>query len=903
MLRGRDDERARIGQLIADARHQHSGTLVIRGEPGVGKSTLLGYAAQAATGMRVLRGSGVEAETRLPFAILHQLLYPVRRRVDDLPSAQRGAVRAALGFADGHDHGRFLVAAGVLTLLGELAVDGGLLCLVDDAHWLDEPSADALVFCARRLEAEGVALLFAARDFPAPFRGLPQLEVGGLPVAHAERLLADRAPGIAPPVCARLVDLTAGNPLALAELPALLTARQLAGRDPLPDPMPIGPAARRLFTERLARLSAGARRLLEVAAVDDSGDLRVILTAAGTGDAGLTNLHEAEQAGLVEVRDGRLVFRHPLMRSATYHDATFGGQRAAHLALAAALDPVGQPDRIAWHRAAAAVGPDEEVAAARERSAARAMSRGGAPAAAAAWERSAALSPRAADQGRRLVEAAYAWWTAGRAPSATSLLREAEPLVDSAAVRSRLLHLRGLVELRCGMPDAAYPVLIESAAAADPPAAARTLVLAAESASFNGNGARVVEVGALASRLAGDPGPDPLVVRMLTGTASIFAGEWAAGAEALREVVAEAERLRDPEALLWAGRAAFYLGDQAAARTLHQRSADLARAAGALGVLTISLDRLAFSHLLLGRVADAEAAATEGMRLATEIGQDEAVVHHLGTLTAVYAIRGDEAAFADHADRAGALVAARDVRLVGAMLTWARGLLDLGLGRPQNALDHLAQLGGGTTGHPAIRLWATPDLAEAAARAGRPEEAADAVDAYGQWARRTGMPSALAAAARCRALAADPATAGRHYEEALRLLGEAEPRPYDEGRTRLLYGELLRRGKQRSRSRTHLRAAVEAFERLGAERWADRARRELRASGETARRRTADSVTALTPQELQIARLASQGASNPDIAAAVFLSRRTVEYHLHKVFTKLGVVSRAELATLELEPA
>jgi DNA-binding CsgD family transcriptional regulator len=908
MLRGRDQEQARIGRIIADARGQRSSALVIRGEPGVGKSALLRYAAETATGMRVLRGSGVESETRLPFAILHQLLYPVRQRVDDLPPAQRSAVRAALGLTDGHDHDRFLVAAGVLTLLGELAADGGLLCMVDDAHWLDAPSADALLFCARRLEAEGVALLFAARDAPVqpiPIRGLPEIELRGLPADDADRLLLDRAPDMTAPVRARLVAVTAGNPLALAELPAELTERQLAGQDPLPDPLPIGPAARRLFTERLARLGP-ARRLVEVAAADNSGDLGVIMAAAGRIGAGLPDLHEAERAGLVEVQQGRLVFRHPLIRSAAYHDAGFGGQRTAHLALAEALDPDDQPDRIAWHRAAAAVGPDDEIAAALERSAERALSRGGAPAAAAALERSAELTPRAPDRGRRFVEAAYAWWTAGRAPSATNLLRRAEPLVDGAAVRARLLHLRGLIELRCGTPDAAYQVLMDSAAAAarlDPRAATQTLVLAAESASFNGNAARVVEVGERAAELAGDPRTDPLVVRMLTGTASIFAGRWADGAEALREVVRAAEGLHDPEALLSAGRGAYYLGDQAAARMLHQRAADTARAAGALGVLTTALDRLAFSHLLLGRSADAETAAAEGMRLATEIGQDEAVVHHLSLLAAAYALRGDEAACHDHAQRATVLAAARDIRLVVALATWARGLLDLGLGRPQNALDHLTRLNSGPTAHPAIRLWATPDLAEAAARAGQHDVAAAGVDAYAQWAQRVGMPSALAAAERCRAVIADSDEAGRHYENALRHLADAEPRPYDEARTRLLYGEWLRRGKRRTQSREHLRMAIETFERLGAASWADRARRELRASGETARRRDVETPTDLTPQELQIARLASQGASNPDIAAAVFLSRRTVEYHLHKVFTKLGVVSRTELAAIKLGTA
>ncbi|MEV0381299.1 AAA family ATPase [Nonomuraea sp. NPDC050643] len=986
MLPGRHGECARLNALLAGVREHRSAALVIRGEAGIGKSALLGYAAEHAGTSRVLRACGVESEVELPFAALHQLFHHVGPDLDLLPAPQSAALRTALGLAPGpgapqnqpqnqaqnqaqdqaRNHGsdqprgqpqeqgsvigreesRFLVAAGVLTLLGELSGERGLLCLVDDAHWLDGPSADALLFAARRLEAEGVALLFAAREgeqrtFAAP--GLPSLRLEGLDPATAETLLSDRLPTLAPGVRRHIVTHTAGNPLALLELPAALTPEQLAGRRPLPDPLLIGSETARLFTDRLTHLAPATNRLLEVAAADDTGDLKVILPAAAALGSGLPALQAAEQAGLVTVGDGRLLFRHPLMRSAAYQHATFAARRAVHVALARALEESDEPDRRAWHLAAAAIGPDESVAGALEESAGRAARRGGPAASATALERAAELTPSAAVRGRRLVAAAHAFWSAGNPLRATALLLHAEPLIEPpaqhtnppaapstshphphppndptapstnpptgpsvpsvnlstgpAGQRAELLQLRGLIELRCGAPESAYEVLVESAAhAADGPAALRSLVLAAEAASFSGDASRVVEVGRLAAGIG--PSDDP-IVRMLTGTAAVFSGDWAAGARELRAVVAAAKGVDDPAALLWVGRAALYLGDQSMARAVHQRAVESARRAGALGALTTMLDRLAFSELLLGRPDDAEAGAAEGLRLAEEIGQDEAVVHHLGILALAAAVRGDDERCRAHAERALAGAAARDIRLISALATWALGLLELGHARPEAALAHLLELSG-ATGHPALRLWSTPDLVEAAVRAGRPELAVAQYEAYDQWAARVDMPWALAASARCRALLDGLPTALDRYEEALALLAP-EPRPFDRARTDFLCGEALRRAKRRGEARTRLRAALETFERLGAVPWAERARAELRASGETARRRDPTAFARLTPQERQIAEYAGRGASNPEIAAAVFLSRRTVEYHLSKVFTKLGITSRIDLARLDLE--
>jgi DNA-binding CsgD family transcriptional regulator len=913
MLVGRHRERAQLDALLAGLAEHRSAALVIQGEPGIGKSALLSYAADRAGPARVLRAQGVETELELPFAALHQLLYPQRVDLDRLPAPQAAALRGALGLGPGQADDRFLVAAGVLTLLGELAGDDGLLCLVDDAHWLDRPSADALLFAARRLDAEGVGLIFATRSgeqhpFPAP--GLTAVTLAGLDAVESDTLLAGRAPDTSAAVRQHLVASTAGNPLALLELPGILTAEQRTGRRPLPAPLPAGTQVTRLFTDRLRRLEPAGRRLLEVAAADDTGDLAVILRAAERVDAPASALHAAEQIGLVEIRDGRLGFRHPLMRSAVYHDATFAARQAAHLALADALDEHDQPDRRAWHRAAATVGADEEIAAALERSADRATQLGGAAAAAAALQRSAELTPASPDRARRLVAAAGAYWTAGSAPPALALLQQADPLVTAAPARAQVLHLRGLIELRSGLPEVAYRLLLDSAthaAATDPGTALRTLVLAAEAASFNGDAARVIEVGEVAANISAgaDDGPAGLIAGMLSGTAAIFAGQWSTGAQQLRAVVTAAERLDDPAALLWAGRAALYLGDQHAARAMHERAVRAARAAGALGLLTTALDRIAFSDLLLGRPEDVEANAAEGLQLAGEIGQDEAVIHYRGILAHAAALRGDESACRANAEQSATGAAARNIRLVGALSMWALGLLELSLGRPEAALAQFDRLAPGSgTDHPAIRLWSTPDLVEAAARAGRPETARAQLDAFAAWSERTGIAWALASTARGRGLLADLPTALDEYERALsHLAADGSARLFDEARTNLLYGEALRRAKRRSQSRNHLRSALESFERLGATPWAERAGAELRASGETARSRRPDAQLQLTPQERQIAKYAGHGASNPEIAAALFLSRRTVEYHLRKVFTKLGIASRTELARLDLDTA
>jgi DNA-binding CsgD family transcriptional regulator len=901
VLYGRGAECAVLDDLLTAARSSSSGVLVLRGEPGVGKSALCEYAAGRATGMRVLQCAGIESEVPVPFATLHQLLHPVRDRLPMLPPAQAAALGGVFGTVPDRWSDPFLVAVALLTLLGEVAADTGLLCVVDDAHWVDAASAEALVFAARRLDAEGVALVFAARDGDTrEFRadGLAELRVPGLDAAAARALLADTAPGLADDVCASLVASTAGNPLALLELPAMLSREQLTGRETLPVPLAVGDQVEQLFITRVHRLSPPARHFLLVAAAESTGDLAAVLRAAALADIADGVLAETERAGLVQVRDGRLRFRHPLVRSATYHRATFLDRRSVHAALAHVLTDPADADRRAWHLAAAAIEPDAELAGALEASANRARARGGAVAAADALVRAAELSPVGADRAARYVAAAGDAWQAGQWHRVPALLDEAEPFTGTAEVRARLLFLRGMVELRSGQPATAYRLLLRSAA--QPGSRLETLVHAGEAATLLGEPALASEVERLARRQTGngDGAEVPELLALLSGWARIGQDDWSSGARLLAGAVTGVHALDSPTRQLWAGRAAIYLGDVVTAHACYSRAVSLARAEGAVGALPMMLDRLAFADMLSGRPAAATAHATEGLRLADALGLDSGIA--LISLALAAAWTGDENACRSAAERAHELAAARRLRVVAAGADWALGLLDLGAGRPADAFERLLALRpGGRGDHVMIRLWATPDLVEAAVRAGAPAECEPAVAVLARWAAGSGLPVPEAALLRCRGLLAreDPATAFRAAVD----LDPRGDRPLERARAELLLGESLRRARRRSESRVHLRAALEGFERAGAAPWSARAAAELRASGETAHTRDVGAPGTLTPQERQIAAFAGQGVSNPEIAARLFLSRRTVEYHLHKVFTKLGLASRAELAGFDLD--
>jgi len=920
-----------VDRLLQAAGEGHSGVLVLRGEAGVGKSALLAWAAERAAdvagGMTVLRAGGVESEVQLPFAALHQLLRPLLDRLGRLPAVQAAALRTAFGLAGPHGGrdpsaeraggrlgDRFLLSVGVLSLLADAAEQRPLVCLVDDAHWLDRASADALVFAARRLGAEGIGLVFAARDaeprgFDAP--GLRELRLGGLDSAAAARLLADAARAApAAGVADQLLVAAGGNPLALLELPAALSAAQLAGRSPLPDPLPVGAGVQRAFAERAGRLPAAARTMLLLAAADDTGEAATVWRAAGGLGLDAGALGPAEAARLVRVRGARVEFRHPLVRSAVYRAATFAERRAVHLALAGALEGAGQADRRAWHRAAAAAGPDEAAAAELERSAGRARARGGHAAAAAALERAAELTSEETARVRRLVAGAEAAWLAGRPAWALELAGRAGRLDPPPRLRAGLQQLRARIELWCGSPVEAHRLLAGAAAAiadADPGQAAMLLSEATQAAWVAGDMATTSQTGQQINALAvPDDSPARMVGRVLPGLADLLAGDTAHAAQLRRDILASARTAATPLQLAFAGSSALFIGDDAAADGLLGRAVAAIRAAGAISILAWLLAQAASLQAWTSRWPAAVATASEGLRLAAETGQDNAAAHQHGVLAWVAAAQGREQACRAHADAALEQAARQALAVPAGIATWALGLAELGAGRPSAALDRLGRLtaAGPGLGHPLVATFAAADLVEAAVRAGRPAAAPAALAGLEGWAHAAAPAWGLALVARCRGLLSDADAAAGHFTRALELHAAAS-RPFDRARTELACGQALRRARRPSQARGHLRAALDGFEQLGAAGWAGRARDELRASGETARRRNPAMLTQLTPQELQIAQLAAAGATNREIAGQLFVSPRTVEYHLYKVFPKLGIASRAELARLPLlgEPA
>jgi DNA-binding CsgD family transcriptional regulator/tetratricopeptide (TPR) repeat protein len=916
MLHGRARECALLDGLLAGAREQRSGVLVIRGEAGIGKSALLRYAAGRADGMRVLRGAGVESESEFPYAAAHQLLRPVTEYLGMIPARQRTALRGAFGLeAAGED--RFLVSIAILSVLAEVAEKRPLLCLIDDAQWLDGASADALTFAARRLDAEGVVLLFAARDgdgdnagedpgdgrtaaaFASP--GLPGLRLGGLDPAASDALLAEGVP-VAHEVRDVLVANAAGNPLALRELPGSLSADQLAGRVPLPDRLPAGRGVEQVYQTRVRRQPAATQTLLLVAAADESGDVAVVLRAAAELGVPAEALDSAETAGLVEVEADTITFRHPLVRSAVYRGATFLQRRAAHQALAAVLDGPDQVDRRAWQLAAAAIGPDETVAGELERSAERAAYRGGHAAAAAAYERAATLSPDVEARTRRLVSGAAAAWVGGQPDRASDLLARAAPGPDQPGLRAEAEHVRGAIETACGTPAVAYAILVAGAdqvAAADAAKAARMLSDAGQVAWIGGDLAGMAETARRLAELPAPGGADGVVAQLITGLASFLRGDTAGATALLRDGARLAEDCDEPRALGLAAGGAMFVGDDARALALFTRAATRARADGAVNTLPAVLAPLAALEMWTGRFASALASATEGLRLAGETGQDNAAAHHRAVLAWIAAVQGRADDCREAADAALARAIGHRLGPQAAIATWALAVLDLGAGRPADALNRLAALANAGPGesHQVVKVFAAADLVEAAVRAGRADQARAALTLLDGWTGHARAPWARALVARCHGLLSAGDEADGHFTAALALHAQGG-RPFDAARTALSYGEALRRRRRRADARTQLRVACEGFERLGAAPWAELARVELRATGETARKRDPSTLSQLTPQELQIVRLVGEGATNREVAAQLFLSPRTVDYHLHKVFTKLGLSSRAEVVRL-----
>jgi ATP/maltotriose-dependent transcriptional regulator MalT len=910
MLYGRDAERARIGELLDAARASQSGTLVIRGEPGIGKSALLADARERAADMHVLAARGVESESELPFAALHQLIRPALEHIEALANPQARALRSALGLSEGDGQERFLVFAACLSLLSELAERRPVLCLVDDAHWLDAASADALQFVARRLDAEGIVMVFAARVgethvFEAS--DLPELVLDGLNAAAAETLLAQSA-GVEAAAGVRdlLLEQTRGNALALLEVPSVLSSDQLAGTEPLPDALPMTRQVEGVFLERVRRLGSDTQRLLLLAAADDSESVGVVAQAEGRPDVAAAALDEAERAGLIGVRGTRLEFRHPLVRSAVYGSATSTERRAAHRALADALGgDAGHLDRRAWHLAAAALEPDDAVVRALEEAAGRAESRVAYKAAARAYERAADLSADDRLRGGRLVDAARCASVAGADDRAAVLASRALPLVDEPLDRAAIAQVLGLAEIRRGRPADAVEPLLRAAReirTLDPAKALELLLDAAWAANETADAQAQIEAAAVAATIEPSDEDDAsaAIGDLLGGLGAIGTGQLAEAVAPLERVVSWAATTDNPRHAAWAGAAALWLGDYPRAAALLERSASLARTQGAIGILVVGLGTLSLLHVLAQRFDRARSAGLEAVEFTREVGAENLSALPLFVLALVAAIRGDDDEAKERAGAAIELSNAHGLPLGAARPIWALAMLDLGRGRWAEALARLEGLAklslGMATG---LARQTGADRVEAAVRAGDLESARRGLSLFDEWATSSGAEWARPRLESCRALLAYGDEASEHFELALGLGGSA--RPFDLARIHLLYGEHLRRERRRIDSRTQLRAALEAFEQLGAEPWAERARTELRASGETARKRDPSTLSQLTPQELQIARFVAEGLSNKEIAAQLFLSPRTVESHLRKVFSKLSITSRTQLARFTLE--
>jgi DNA-binding CsgD family transcriptional regulator len=898
-LTDRRSECAALDRLVEEVRAGESRVLVVHGEPGVGKTALLDYLIGRAAGCRVVRAVGVQSEMELAFAGLHQLLAPMLVRLERLPVPQREALRTAFGLSGGPAPDRFLVALAALSLVSEVAGERPLICVVDDLQWLDRASAQALGFAARRLAADPVGLAFGTRVPGAELAGLPELAVAGLGEDDARALLGSVLTG---PLDARVRDQivaeTRGNPLALLELPRGLTPGQLAGGFGLPGALSLSGRIEESFRRQLDALPPATRRLLQLAAADPSGDPSLVWRAAGRLGIALEAGTAAAEAGLVEF-GARVRFRHPLLRSVAYRSAPLPDRRQVHLALAEVTDPVTDPDRRAWHRAQAAAGPDEEVAAELESSAGRAQARGGLAAAAAFLERSVLLTVDPACRVERTLAAAQVNLEAGAFAEALELLATAEawPLDELASARVDLL--RGQITFASGLGSDAPPLLLKAAERLEPlnlGLARETYLSAWMAALFAGRLAGagdLLEVSRAARALPPAHPPRPVDL-VLDGLALLVTDGAAAAAPTLRQAVSAltSADITTEEALRWgwlAQAAASALWDDDAWRVLLVRQVGLAREAGALDELPV----------MLGALGTAVAWGGDFTAAAALIAEADAVCEATGSRSAPFtammlaSLRGNQAEAAPLIEVTIAEATAGGQGIAVAYAHWTAAILGNGLGRYPEALAAARQASEDTAAlH--VSMWVLPELVEAAVRSGDTHTAGEALARLAEVTQPGGTDFGLGVQARSRALLSDGATAEDLYREAIARLGRTQLRP-ELARAHLLYGEWLRRENRRVDARAQLRTAHEMLDAMGLAAFAERARRELAATGETVRKSAVETSGTLTAQEASIARLAVEGRTNPEIGAQLFLSARTVEWHLRKVFAKLGISSRREL--------
>jgi DNA-binding CsgD family transcriptional regulator len=897
-LRGREVECSRLDELLIALRSGQSGALVVHGEAGCGKSALLDYVAERSDGCRLDRAVGVQSEMELPFAKLHQLCMPVIDRVDRLPTPQGSALRTAFGLSDGRQPDPFLVGLAVLTLLSDVAETQPLVCLVDDAHWLDHASALVLAFVARRLEAESILILFAERDEYAlqELAGLPELALAGLSRAHARELLASSSLGpLDERVLDRIVAESRGNPLALLELPRGDSPASLAGGFAVADSSPVASRVEASFRRRVDRLPEETQRMLLVGAAEPTGDPLLLWRACAELGIPVEAAAHAEAADLIAV-GSRVTFRHPLLRSAIYSAAHPDERRHAHSALAKATDPDADPDRRAWHRAHAALSPDEEVAAELELSADRAQARGGLAAAAAFLQRAAVLTPEPPRRAERALAAAQACLQAGAFEAALAALATAEagPLAELQYARVELL--RGRIAAASSFGTAAEQLLgaAKQLEPLDLDLARATYLdawgtaMAAGELARDGTLREVSRAVRSAPPSPHEPHPSDL---LLDGLAQLIAEGLTTAAPTLRKALSA----RDDELVLqWgamAATAAAALWDMESFHAVITRQLQLAREAGALALLSTALQGAGIVLTWRGDFSGAASVVAEAETVTGATGVH--IAPYGAMLLAAYQGREDDpfpllSRTIDDATASGEGLGVQYAH-------WATAVLCNGLGRYGEALA-AARRSSDAVPELFVSHWALAELVEAGVRAGNADLAAEAAERLVEATAPSAADWGLGIAARSLALVSEDDAAEAMYEEAIARLGRTPLRP-ELARAHLLYGEWLRRAGRRVDARQNLRTAYEMFTSFGSDGFGERARRELLATGETVRKRTDETRGQLTPQEQQIARLAADGHTNPEIGAQLFLSSRTVEWHLHKVFTKLDISSRRQLRT------
>jgi DNA-binding CsgD family transcriptional regulator len=902
MLLGRGLERDHITGLLARARSGTSAVLALAGEPGIGKTTLLDFAkTQAAgAGMQVLRARGIESESEIPFGSLLEVIRPALPLLERIPAPHAAALEGALALRPGAGSDRFAVGAATLSLLAACAEQAPAVLLLDDAQWLDVSSAQALLFAIRRLVADPIAVLITVRaGDPSLLSGadMPVLQLGGLTSTEAAQLV----PGLAPEAAARLHGATAGNPLGLLELAATSQDQDL---ELAPEGAPVLVSARisRAFLAQSGALGDATRRALVLAAASDTGDLPPIERAAAGLGIDLAALADAEGTGLIRLQPGAIEFRHPLARSAIYAAAPAGQRRDAHRALAAAL-PDRDVERRAWHLAAAAAGLDETASAALEEAGSSSLNRSAYAAAAAAFERAARLSAGGRRRARLLRRAAGARWLAGYTDQARALLAESRAGTGDPGLLAEIDELSGRIAARCGPVMRGHAILTAAAGQADPEHAITMLAEAALACLYAGNPAEMAATAARAlAVLPARPSPRAsFLAAMTAGMAGVFGADAAAGARAVHDAVTLAEgepQLREDVQLLpWLALGPLFLRRTGAGRALLDQALQIARARAAAGALPLVLNLIARDHAATDRWAVAAATYQEAIDLARESGQRTELTFGLAGLAWLQARRGRVAECRASAAEALSLCRELEMGLTRIWATAALGELELGLGDAASAAGHFGRQRRLLAEHGITDadLDPGPELAEACLRLGRPEKAAAASADFRSAARAKGQPWSRARALRCTGLLAPDDEFAAPFEQALALHAQT-PDAFETARTQLAYGERLRRARNRVLAREQLRPAAATFERLDARPWADRAHAELAATGETLRRRTPGAVEELTPQELQIALLLTAGRTTRETAAALFLSPKTVEYHLRHVYVKLGIHARDELA-------